>query len=907
MIPHWHGHTRRFSDPPSRRLLACLLVALLPTFLIALLPAAPAIARGDDDACADEQVFDQLAPDGRAFDSVSGADPRNYAPDPQVDFDHIQLDLQMPDPQSRSFTCDETITFRTTQHPISRLNLDGADLHVQSVTDADGKPLDWRADDQTLTVRYPKELAADDHYVVKIHYLCSKPKTGMFFALPDDAYKDRPVSIHTQGEPQSNHYWFFCHDFPNSKQTSEILVTIPNAFKALTNGELVGKEPVGKEMTRWHYRMNKPHATYLISLVIGQFEVVSDSWRGRPVEYWVPPDKKDMARRTFGRMPEMIELFSKLTGVDYPWEKYSESVVFNFNAGGMENTSCTTLTENCLIDQRAGLDSDSEGLIAHELAHQWFGDLVTCKGWQNLWLNEGFAVYMDAVWQQYAHGPEAYAHQMWTNMRGVAATDDPTARGGVVWQFYESPSDTFSRQISNPYGKGASVLHMLRQKLGDDLFWGSLGVYLRAHAYQCAETDDLRKAFEEETGRSFDEFFQQWLYRAGCPAITAKYGWDDDAGQVNVDLEQTQTISADAPAFKVEVPVWLVAPDGTIDRRTIVMNGRTAHLGVACAAEPKQVLIDPQGAVLAKWEIDQPLAMLIREAQSAPAPMARFSAIALLGKRDSDDARACLKGILLDEKSHYTYRVEAAAALGAMQQDDARDILLDSLDAAHTIAEPKTRRAAVIALGKYRDDRAAATLLRFAAGDPSYNVEASATEALGSEDPTPAVIDQLLANTKKLAYRDQVRSAAIGALAALGAPEGIDPAMQAAAYGQPFRLRPTAIAALGKIGAALPDANDPRRKTIRLFLVKAMNDELDRVSVAAIRALGDMADPKALPDLQRFADGSAMPNRLREARSAIDAINNTNGQNAVITDLRTRVELLEKSAGGPTSQPATDR
>jgi aminopeptidase N len=874
---------------------------------VVLVPATPVLARpGDEDECADEQVWDQLAPDGRAFDAVSGADPRNYAPDAQVDFDHIQLNILMPDPMSRSFTCDETITFRTTQHGISRLKLDGAGLQVQSLTDADGKALDWRSDDQTLTIRFPKELAADDHYGVKIHYLCSKPKTGMVFALPDAAYKDRPISIHTQGEPQSNHYWFFCHDYPNSKQTSEIFVTIPNSLKALSNGELVGKEAVGKDLTRWHYRMNKPHVTYLISLVIGDFAVVSDSWRGRPVEYWVPPDKKDMARRTFGRMPEIIELFSKLTGVDFPWEKYSESVVFNFNAGGMENTTCTTLTENCLIDQRAALDSDSDGLIAHELAHQWFGDLVTCKGWQNLWLNEGFAVYFDAVWQEYGHSETAYAHQMWTTMRGVAATDDPTARGGVVWPFYEKPEDTFSRRISNPYGKGASVLHMLRQKLGDELFWGSLGLYLRSHAYQCAETDDLRKAFEEESGQSFDRFFQQWLYRAGCPAISAKYAWDDDAGEADIDLTQTQTISTDAPAFSVDVPVWLVDANGTIDRRVIAMGGRTAHLVVACAKEPRQVLIDPQGAVLAKWDIDEPLAMVIREAESAPAPMARFNAIALLGKRDNDDARACLKQILLDEKSDYTYRAEAAAALGAMQQDDARDILLDSLDANHTVAEPKTRRAAVIALGQYRDDRAAATLLRFAASDPSYNVEASATEALGAQDPTAAVIAQLVANTKKIAYRDQVRSAAINALAALGAPEGIDPAMAAAAYGQPFRLRPSAVAALGKIGAALP-ANDEQRKAIRMFLVKAMNDDLDRVSVAAIRALGEMGDAKALPDLQKFADSSAMPNRLREARSAIDAINNANGQSAVITDLRTRVDMLEKSAGEPSTQPTTDR
>jgi aminopeptidase N len=870
-----------------------------------MLAGSAAFARDDDDDCADQLAYQQLLADGRVFDPITGTDTRNYPPDAQVEFNNIRLDLVMDDPMSRSFTCDETLTFHTTHRPLSRLVLDGADLQVKQVTDADGKPLQWHADDDTLSVQFPKELAADDHYGIKISYVCSHPKTGMTFSLPDSAYHDRPVSIHTQGEPQTNHYWFFCHDYPNAKQTTEIVVTIPDKYKALSNGELVSKASAGNGRTTWHYRMNKPHVAYLVSLVIGDFEVVTDHWRGRPVEYWVPPAQKDMARRTFGRMPDMIELFSTLTGVDYAWEKYAMSVVYNFNAGGMENTSCTTLTENCLIDDRAALDSDSESLIAHELAHQWFGDLVTCKSWQHLWLNEGFAVYMDAVWQQHAHGPDAYGHQMWRTMKQVAAGDDPAARGGVVWPFYEQPFDTFSRPISNPYGKGASVLHMLRQNLGDELFWKAIGLYLRSHAYQSAETDDLRKAFEAVSGRSFEHFFQQWLYRAGSPNIHARYRWDPDAGEARITVEQTQTINTDCPAFSADIPVWLIDSSGAIDKRTIAMDGRSARLTVHCDAEPMQVLIDPEGAVLAKWEVDEPTAMLIREATSAPAPMARFNAISELAEKDRADARNCLRDILTDEKQDQTYRSEAATSLGAMQQDAARDILLAALDPGHPIAEPKTRRAAIAALAKYRDDRAAVILLHFSHHDPSYNVEAAATEGLAGQDMTQPVIDRLVKNTKKIAYRDTVRQAALGALAALGAPDGIDPCLAAAAYGQPFRLRPAAIADLAKIGTAL-DANDPRRKTIRLALVAEMSDETDRVSVAAIRALGELGDEKALPDLQAFADSSALENRRREARNAIDAIHLHWGPNVVVTDLRRRVEALEKSRHHAATQPSDD-
>jgi len=830
--------------------------------------------------------------DGRAFDPTLGTDTRNYPPDPQVDFEHLALDLVMDDPFSRSFTCVETLTFHTAGVAIDRFTLDAVGLRIDRVSDLEGKPLSFRVDDKTITIRFPVQLPPNHEAGVKIAYACIKPKVGMIFTLPDSGYPNRPVSIHTQGEPEQNRYWFISHDYPNAKQSTEITVAIPDKYSALSNGALISRDELPGQKVRYHYSLAQPEASYLVSLVIGEFAVVKDHWRDRPVEYWVPPSMKDDAMRTFGKTPRMIELFSTLTGVDFAWEKYAQSVVYNFAAGGMENTSCTTLTEYADIDARAALDTDAESLTAHELAHQWFGDLVTCKSWEHIWLNEGFAVFMDNIWQEHEHGEEAYAHEIWSMMRGVSQSDDPTARGGVVWPYYDDPDDTFSRGVSNPYSKGACVLHMLRQSLGDELFWKSLGAYLRRYSYQSAETDDLRKVIDEMSGRSYSRFFQQWIYRAGSPEVEADYAWDDASGTAKLKLEQKQTITADAPAFEMDVPIWFIAAEGAITKQTAHMEGRFGELTAHFDREPSMILIDPEGAVLAKWDGDLPEAMLRQAAASAPTPMARYDAISALALKDDDDSRLTLEKILVDETSDRTYRAEAAVALGKMQQPAARDILLASLAPGALIQEPHTRRAAIDALSKYRSNEVAATLMRFAKQDPSINVQAAATAALGGQDPSDAIEALLLDNAKALSFRDLLRTSALRALVQLHDAKGIDPAMAMAAYGQPYRTRPRAIDALGKLGTTL---EKEKRDPVCRFLVKLLDDPTESAEYAAAAALGVLGDELAKPALQAFADGSGLEKDKAVARGALDAIDKANGESPSVMDLRERVEALEKA------------
>jgi aminopeptidase N len=477
-------------------------------------------------------------------------------------------------------------------------------------------------------------------------------------------------------------------------------------------------------------------------------------------------------------------------------------------------------------------------------------------------------------------------------MRGVASNDDVNARGGVVFHYYSEADDIFGRGVSNPYGKGSAVLHMLRKSLGDDLFWRCIGEFMKRNAFKNVETDDLRVICDELSAKSYERFFQQWIYRAGSPKIKVSYDWNDRDYEARVTLEQTQPMSIDSPAFWADVPIWFVNEKGEPIKRTLTMDGKIASLTAHLEHEPQRVVIDPDSAVLANWEYDLPVSMLIAQAQSGPTPFARFRAIAALAEKDRDDVREALRAILVDEKQHHTYREEAAQSLGKMKTDDARDILLAALAENQMIQEPRVRRAAVDAVGNYRSDAVAQTLLRFAKSDPAFGVEAVATELLGKQVSSDAIVKQLLENADRKSYRDQLRVNAINALAALEEPAALKLAMKLGEYGQPFRSRGQGIEAVGKIAKNLEKKDEARK-----YLLGLINDPQDRPATAAMRALGELGDEKAIDDLKSLANSSATKARRDAAQSAIDAISrHESSESAKMRTLRERIEALERAA-----------
>ena len=821
----------------------------------------------------------------------AGGSPRQFAPDPQVDYQHLKLDLRMPDPKSKSFTATETLTFTTYALPVDSLTLNAVGLDIKGVKDGDGNDVDHRYDGKVLTVRFDQPLPPRSDHTLVFQYACTDPADGLNFALPDAAYPDRPLQIHSQGEAQTNRYWLVAHDYPNEKMTTEITATVPGDLKVLSNGKFLGTTDLGDwggRMKTWHYKLSEPHASYLISLVVGQFDVVEDEWRGKRVAYWVPPGKGQDVERTYKNTKDMLDFFSDKLG-EYPWDAYSQSVVYNFGAGGMENTSVTTLYEDAVLPERATIGYDIDGLISHEMAHQWFGDHTTCKTWAELWLNEGFASYLDAAWHEHKYGADEYAVETYNTMKGVAASDDVTADGGLFWPTYDDPEATFRRRVSNPYGKGQSVIHMLREEVGDDqVFWDALKLFQTRYAFKSVEHADLRHCFEELTGRDFSRFFRQWVERPGCPKLDVKYGWDDDAGAVNLTMTQTQPIAAAYPAFVGPMHVWCVMKDGTVRKFTAELTGKESRTSLATGEEPAQVVVNPTNGMLCVPNFNPPAAMTLAQATEGPTGFAKLQAIDRLATSGNSKSRDALASILKDESLHYGIRSAAAASLGKMDTPEARDALLAVLN--DGVDDPKVRRAVVSAVGDYKHESVAKALMQLAEHDDSLFVEAAALAALGNQRESDAIVDLLVKKTDDDGWAARVRQAAVGALADLGDVRGIEPAEKLAAYGGPFRGRSTGISALGKLYTVADDAG---KKDVREFLVGLIHDPQQRHAVAAIRTLATLGDKEAIPPLQRLADGSA-PDALRDAATgAIRKINTGGDESATLQDLRRRLDRLE--------------
>ncbi len=828
--------------------------------------------------------------EGRAFDPAVGGDVRNYPPDPQVRFQHMRLELRFDDLTSRSFKCTETLRFATLGRPLDKLKLDAVDLLIEKIADAQDKPLTFRYDDEHLTVHFKPDLPAETNAELHITYTCRRPQAGMTWALPDAAYPNRPAVVHTQGQTEDNRYWFVSHDYPNARFTSEIIATVPDGNAVISNGKLVERTPAENGFVRFHYLQEQPHVSYLVSLIVGQLVAVKDKWRDRDVEYWVPAGREEDARRTFGKTPQMMELFSKITGVDYPYAKYAQTVCPLFGSGGMENTTATTLHEDCLVSERAALDQDDEELIAHELAHQWFGDRVTCKAWPHIWLNEGFATFMADVWFEHSRGPDEYIYEVWKTKREVMEEKPAPGALGIVYPEFENPWEVFHRPGGDPYSKGSCVLHMLRCSMGDDLFWQAVHQYLTKYAWNSAETDDFRKIIDELTGRSYERFFQQWLYRGNVPKIRIAYEWDDAAKQARVTLQQTQKIARQYPAIVADVEVWCVANDGHVEKRTVRLEGLSASVAFAGSAEPAQIVVDPAAALLAEYENTLPLKMLTQQALAGPTMASRLNAVLALKDKDRDEAREALKSILMDESIYWGLRAAAADALGRMQSAGARDVLLAALAEGKAVKNPKVRTDAVIALGKYRTEAVRRTLLRLARHDESEVVEARATEALGHQQVNDEVIAVLVENAKKDSHLHWIRRDAAKALAELRDPRGLKTVMDFASYGQPTRSRTGAIDALGLFGR-----DRDQRNAVRKLLIDLLADPQERPRETAIEALGASGDEDAIPALRVFAGSSAPKWQRRRAEDAIQTITKNKGEPAKIKDLLERMDRLEKS------------
>ncbi|MCK4873775.1 MAG: HEAT repeat domain-containing protein [Phycisphaerales bacterium] len=772
-----------------------------------------------------------------AFDRTTGRDLRHYPPDRSADLLHMQLELTFPTMDAMRFEAVERLRFTPIGRPLTTWSLDAVGLDIRAVT-LHGRPVSFITGDEDVTFAFDSPLQPGAEYELTIRYFCDSPTHGITWSPAQD---ELAAQIHTQGQVAGNRHWFITLDHPNERLTTELLIDVPEGFIAISNGMLVDSQTrAGRSVYHWH--QSKPHCPYLVMLTVGRFDVVEGRWRELPMTCYMPIGQADRVERTFGRTSEMLAFFEEVTGRAYPWDRYDQIVVRDSVPRGMENTSATTYYDTIMLDERALLDGDMDWLIAHELAHQWFGDLITCRSWDHIWLNEGFATYLNALWMEHSDGLDGYQQAMMYAFDGVLESDSTDEPIGMVSNIWSDPWESFGRAAC-PYGKGAAVLHMLRMMLGDDVFFEGLRRYTDRYAFEVVETNDLRRVMEQVSGRSLGRFFDRYVHGPGLPELTVDLSWDEAASELVVRIEQTQTIDARTPAFDIALPIWIETED---QQRavTIRCDERSASRRIVLDGQPTIVAIDPEMTVLHKRAYRKPLGWWLAQLHDGPTLHAKRTAAEALSGFDQPRAIDALSSVVLDEDAHWIVRDAAVTALSQLVSSRAGDVLLELTEAG--VADASVRRAVVTAVAGLDRDGVDALLAGFVLSDESYGVVEEAIVQLGvrgGSEHLPIILDAL----DRESQHDAIRQAALWALAELDDQAGLGGAMRYAQFGEANdRTRAVAIETAAHLGHHWPDA-------VYDLFVSLLEDPQERAREAAMAGLVTLGDERGMAVLERIA------------------------------------------------------
>ncbi len=791
--------------------------------------------------------------------AAPGAAGPVYPRDAAVDFEHMTLDLLIPDMNNRRMLATQTLKFKAKATEVDTVALDAKAMLITSAL-SDGRAVEFEHDGDVLTLRFDPPIGPDESVsVVTTYEVIDPPPMGIVWTTESPAWPGRAAQIHTQGQPETNSYWFPIHDFPNDRLTTEVFVTVPAGYIASSNGRqvshtrkirtansdegVVGMTPYDT----FHWLQDKSHVPYLVSLVVGKFDVVEVGNASLSMPVYVPPGRAQDVPGTYGNTAEMVDFFAARFDEPYPWDRYAQLVVWNFAAGGMENTSATTMYDTAIFDRQARLDHDLDGLISHELAHQWFGDLITCNSWEHIWLNEGWATYSTALWFEHRDGGDAYLMQMRSNFDrviGVDEADAPEAQG-MASKVYDHPWEVF-RRPANPYPKGASLLHMLRSRLGDDLFFKGVAAYIDEHKFGTVETSDFRQALEEVSGQSLDSMFRQWTQRPGVPRVRVTPAWDASTSTLRINADQMQRIDGDNPAFEFDLPIW-ISVKGSSTMVTLPVRGRSANIDLQLEGEPDVIAVDPWLEVLADFDVRQPNWRWLNQIQrpdegGGVSIAARVQAVRALGSDTSVRTAEALRRLASDATQHPKLRAEAAKALGARGAIiDLRSLVsapIDAWEVRQAAVEALTKAAADLMQTRPDTVRAVNTLLASrAVNDASLRVRAAAIEGLGTlkTDEYENVIRNALTVESQ---SDILRQAALRAIAELKTSDALDIMMQYSAPGFDGRTRSIAI-------ELIPKVSDGQTDRALGMLTERLRDGEARPSRAAAVALVALRDPRA--------------------------------------------------------------
>jgi aminopeptidase N len=752
-------------------------------------------------------------------------------------------------------------------HPgLDSVTLDcGADLKVSRVAIGPAACKSSQKGDE-LAVTLDRAYGPGEAFELAVTYAGS-PEKGVRFVKPDPDHPKRAVCVWTVGEPEDARFWIPCFDYPNERSTSEMIITVDRPLSVVSNGTLESTRENADGTSTYHWKMDSLLTTYLLSVVAADFAVYRDKLGGLPVDYYVLKQVDEAtARRTMGKTPRMIDFFNRKIGTPYAYAKYATTCLPEFG-GGMEHTSATTMTDSILLDPIEYLERDSDGIVAHELAHQWFGDLLTCRDWSHLWLNEGFASYFDPLFTEHEKGEDAFRLAMASDLASYIGSDRQyrrpivEARYGDPWQMFDGVT----------YAKGACVLHALRGLVGDDAWWRGVRLYVATHKDQVVATEDFRKAMEEASGRDLAWFFDQWVFRGGHPELSARWRYEDDDKTLRLKVEQTQPVDETTPLFRLPTTVE-VGDESGVRNVPIVIDARTQEFVIHSPSRPKMVRIDPKGWLPKVLTFEKPTEEWIYQLGHAGDVLGRIEAAKILAEKHKDEkpaSEALAKAWVLEKDPlARTEIVRMVARVG----EPCRVVLME----ASKDAEARVRVAAIAGLAALKLDPAIEATLRatWANKAEAYGARREALQALARAKVKDA--DELIATAlKEPSSRFTLARAALQVVLDEGGQKAREAAVIYSRPGQPATLRSTAVQALSK--QAKEDSQAEK------LLVALVDDPIPNVRNGAMFALSSGGFTSALPKLEQ--ELPKVRGRARQMlESQIEGLKNSKKPPAIATD-----------------------
>lgn len=793
--------------------------------------------------------------------------PVQYIPGRDYDTRHIALDLRF-DWEREQASGTATISFSPLTANLRRIELDAGNMTFSSVTLASGAPLQFEADaaQEKLRIVLDRAYQPVDVLTVVIAYHTNGAteksaggQGGLTFIKPTAEEPNRPRQIWSQGESEWNHHWFPCFDHPNDFTTTEMIATVGKPYTVISNGRLVEKRANSDGTQTFHWKMEQPHATYLTSLVVGEFATIEQSYDGVPILSYVYANQVEEGKVTVARVPEMMRFFQEKTGLKYPNAKYGQAFVSGFG-GGMENITATTMSDQTIHDARTELDKTEDGLLAHELAHSWFGNYVTSRSWSDLWLNESFATYFEALWKEHHLGRDDFLYlEVKANQEAYYNAWAQGVRRPIVTKNYRDPDAVFDVYS---YPRGGAVLHMLRKVLGDDAWWRALNYYLRKHPHQPVETEQFRIAIEEATGQPLERFFDEWVYKMGHPIFRVTQDYNPATKTLTLEVKQEQTIDPEnaypqTRFFQTPVEIEIGTATNARIERVMIEPKQEQSFKFALDSEPLLVNFDYGSTLIKELVFPKSQKDFLYQLKNDEDVTGRLRALEQLARRmrdsttSADDKQTIAQalGAAATGDKFWGVRQEAAEALGSVAGNEARTSLL----AATKDKDARVRAVAVASLASSNDPSLANVYLKLL-DDRSYATVGAAARALGATKHEKAY-DALVKLSNVPSWRDTLRASALNGLAALGDARALDLGLRYATKSNPREVRLAAYALLGAVGKS-----DPRVFPILSeAFTRAVASGSTSLSNATAKVLVDLGDERALGVFEQARKSAKRP------------------------------------------------